>query len=321
MRILITGGFGLIGGRIAQYLASTGHQIILGTRKKCQTPSWLESAQVLKINWEDLASLEKNCNYVDVVIHAAGMNSRDCIADPAAALNFNGVATSRLVNAAIKSGVKKFIYLSTAHIYASPLVDMITENTYPRNLHPYAVSHRAGEDAVRYYDEQGLIDGVVLRLSNIYGKPTHPDANCWMLLVNDLCRQAAEKGVLVLRSQGTDHRDFLPLTNLCHHIDKLLFSNKTQIKSNVINIGAGKSQQLITVAELIKKRCSIVLGYTPNIETQIKKNLPNSNYKKAKQSSFKYTSLYFKEEPSENEKSQEIDSLLIECAKWFKLSK
>ena len=76
------------------------------------------------------------------------MNSQDCANDPVAALEFNGVATTRLVSAALSSGVKKFIYLSTAHIYSSPLVGKISEETYPKNFHPYATSHLAGEMAV-----------------------------------------------------------------------------------------------------------------------------------------------------------------------------
>ena len=107
-------------------------------------------------------------------------------------MDFNGVATKRLVEAASRAGVKKFIYLSTAHVYASPLVGTITEQTLPNNSHPYASSHLAGESAVLNADERGVIQGVVMRLSNAYGAPMHKGVNCWMLVVNDLCRQAVQ---------------------------------------------------------------------------------------------------------------------------------
>jgi len=79
---------------------------------------------------------EDSCDGVYVVIQAAGMNAQDCAADPVAALAFNGVATVRLVMAASRTGAQRFISLSTAHVYASPLAGTITEATYPRNLTP-----------------------------------------------------------------------------------------------------------------------------------------------------------------------------------------
>jgi hypothetical protein len=52
---------------------------------------------------------EYSCDGVYVVIQAAGMNAQDCAADPVAALTFNGVATARLVMAASRTGVQRFI--------------------------------------------------------------------------------------------------------------------------------------------------------------------------------------------------------------------
>ena len=155
MRILITGGFGFVGGRLAVHLAQAGHQIVLGSRNASSPPIWLPQAEVVQIVWEDDRTLEHCCDGVDGVIQAAGMNEQDCAAGPVAALDFNGVATARLIEAASRAGVKKFIYLSTAHIYASPLVGTITEETFPRNLHPYATSHLAGEHAVLSASSRG----------------------------------------------------------------------------------------------------------------------------------------------------------------------
>ena len=155
MRILIAGGFGFVGGRLAEHFLQAGHQIVLGSRNESNPPDWLPQAEVAQIKWNDDCDLESSCEGVDVIIHAAGMNVQDCAADPATALDFNGVATANLVEAASRAGVKKFIYLSTAHIYASLLVSTITEETLPRNLHPYATSHLAGEHAVLSASSRG----------------------------------------------------------------------------------------------------------------------------------------------------------------------
>lgn len=265
MRMLITGGFGFVGGRLAVHLVQVGHKIILGTRHSAASPEWLPQVEVAKIAWDDEVALERLCNGVDVIIHAAGMNAQDCSVDPAGALAFNGLATARLVAAATRASVKKFIYLSTAHVYANPLVGIITEKTFPRNLHPYATSHLVGEHAVLTANSRGEFQGIVLRLSNTFGRPMNKDMNCWMLLVNDLCKQAVQAHKLVLRSSGLQHRDFIGLTEVCCVVEKLIDSDQLK-QSNLFNVGAGVSKSVLAMAQLVQQRCSIVLGFTPALQ-------------------------------------------------------
>ena len=78
MRILITGGSGYLGSRLAVYLTNLGHHIILATRKIKSNPQWLPSAEVINIDWNDREALYNICKGVDQVIHAAGINSQDC---------------------------------------------------------------------------------------------------------------------------------------------------------------------------------------------------------------------------------------------------
>lgn len=264
MHILITGG-GLIGGRLGQYLQQIGHQITLGSRNASNPADWLSQAEVIQLGWNDSRALEQICNGVDVVIHAAGINAQDCANDPVAALEFNGLATARLVAAASRVGVKRFIYLSTAHVYASPLIGAITENTCPRNLHPYATSHLAGEHVVLSASQRGLIEGIVLRLSNAFGAPMHKDVNCWMLLVNDLCRQAVTEHSLVLRSAGLQRRDFVTLQDVSRAFSHVLDLDKEQMGDGILNIGGAWGPRVIDMVELIQERCSAVLGFTPDI--------------------------------------------------------
>ena len=266
MRILITGGFGYLGGRLAQFLANqAGYTILLGSRQQTRPPDWLSHVEVVQTRWDSPASLEQVCIGVNAVVHLAGMNAQDCTADPAAALEVNGLTTARLLNVAIKQRVKRFIYLSTAHIYGTPLAGVITEETCPTNLHPYATSHRAGEDVVRAAHERGEIEGIVIRLSNGYGAPTHKDANCWMLLINDLCRQAVITQEMVLRSTGLQRRDFVPLTDACRAIGHLLALPRHDLGRGIFNVGGKTASTVWEVACLIQKRCETTLGFLPQL--------------------------------------------------------
>lgn len=266
-----------MGGRLAGHLAKASHQIVLGSRFAMGSPAWLPHAEVAQMNWDDAAALERICNGVDVVIQAAGMNAQDSAADPVSALAFNGLATARLVAAASRVGVKRFVYLSTAHVYASPLVGTINEDTCTRNLHPYATSHLAGEHAVLSASERGLIQGIVLRISNAFGAPMHKDVDCWMLLVNDLCRQAIQVRKLVLSSSGQQQRDFIGMTEVCRVVEQLAFGSGDDCEKGIFNIGAGMAQTVLAMAQTIQQRCVKVLGFEPELQrVQDRKNDPFS---------------------------------------------
>jgi UDP-glucose 4-epimerase len=267
MKILITGGFGYIGGRLAQHLSSqSGYDILLATRQGTEAPRWLPHAKVLKSKWESSDNLEDICKGIDVVIHLAGMNAQDSSANPINALECNAVATARLLQAAIRQGVKRFVYLSTAHVYSRPLEGVITEQTCPTNLHPYASSHRAGEDVVRAAHQREQIEGIVIRLSNAYGAPTHKNANCWMLLVNDLCRQAIINEELVLYSSGTQYRNFITIEDMVRAILHFVECPASKLGDGLFNLGAASPMRVIDLAELIAERCDITCGFKPPIK-------------------------------------------------------
>ena len=265
MKLLITGGFGYLGGRLAQFLASqAGYEILLGSRQHAAPPRWLPQAKVAQTQWDSQAGLEEICTGADAVVHLAGMNAQDCAADPVAALELNAVATARLLQAAVQQGVRRFIYLSTVHVYGSPLAGVITEETCPVSLHPFAASHRAGEDVLRAAHQRGEIEGVVIRQSNGYGAPAHKDANCWMLLLNDLCRQAVTTQRMVLRSPG-QRRDFVTLTDACRAIRHLLELPTVKLGDGLFNVGGGWSPTISEMTQHVAARIHAVTGNSPEI--------------------------------------------------------
>jgi UDP-glucose 4-epimerase len=266
-RILISGGFGYLGGRLAKFLASyENYEVLLGTRRQLPPPMWLPNASVVQTPWDSLQGLERVCCEVDMIVHLAGMNAQDCDVDPCMALEVNAVATARLVQAAVRQKVKRFIYLSTVHTYGNPLTGMISEDTSPLPVHPYAFSHRAGEDVVLASHQLGEIEGIVVRLSNAYGAPLNKDANCWMLLVNDLCKQAITSGKLMLHSSGMQRRDFISIHDVVRGIKHFMELSIEKTESTLFNLGGEASYRVIDLAELIVARCEIVFGFKPEIE-------------------------------------------------------
>ena len=260
MNILVTGGKGYLGGNLCKFLEPySEYEVFIGSRRVDQ----FSNDNELLMDWSSQDSLRNCCINKDVIVHLAAMNAMDCSLDPIAALKMNVIGTANLLKAAQNTGVKRFIYISTAHVYGSPLEGTITEDTDPFPIHPYATSHKAAEDLVLAAHSRGEIDGVVLRLSNAFGAPIHPDVNCWSLLFNDLCRQAIIKKTITLNSSGMQRRDFVPITDVCRAITYMFDLSLTMFAKPLFNVGGNWAPTVFEAASLVADRFDINMGFRP----------------------------------------------------------
>lgn len=259
--LLVTGALGYLGGRLALALGDAGHVVKCGTRRReSSAPAWLPGKQMAYLDWESVDMLADACKGVECVIHLAAMNEIDSAKDPIGALHMNGLSSLRLLEAAKRAGVRRYIYFSTAHVYGAPLRGEITEAVLPRPIHPYAISHRVTEDFVLAAHDLGQIQGVVVRLSNGFGAPATPDVDRWTLLVNDLCRQAATTGELRLNSAGAQRRDFIALGDVARAVDHLLQLDSDRLADGLFNLGGGKAVTILEMTERVAARWRNLTG-------------------------------------------------------------
>jgi UDP-glucose 4-epimerase len=276
-RVLITGGLGYIGGRLAAEMVKAGVSVRLGTRNASQPlPTQLVTCEVAAMDFNSPASLQAACAGVTQIVHLAALNDADCARDPEAAININVLGTFRLLEAARAAGVERFLYASTAHVYRSPLVGEVSEATVPLPSHMYGITHKGAEDLVLAADARKQLTGIVLRLANGFGAPLHPKVNSWGLLVNDLCRQAVTVRSLTLKSTGAQQRNFVTLSDVTRAMQHFLnipaaaVAGATRPTSDcsqrLFNIGGRKSLTVLQMTELIADRCERVLGFRPPIQ-------------------------------------------------------
>jgi len=309
MKILITGGFGYLSTRLAHDLSVCGHKIVLATRNENLTQFSSGQIEVQKVDWDSNSSILGICKNIDVVIHCAGVDAKTSIKNPNLAYDFNGNKTSDFVMAASSSMVKKFIFLSTAHVYKTPLLGKITENSPILNLHPYAKSRYAGELAVLKHSAISQMEGVVARISNVYGAPENYQSNCWNLVINDLCRQAVFNEKIEIRDKTNTIRDFLPISSFSKII-KFIVNAENKI-GPIVNIGSGFGQGVWDIAKLISQRCKVLydLSVTTNLDGL--KDFQQTNYDPARYY-FEYSSkLDYEINFKLSEQYFEIDNLLM----------
>lgn len=265
LKLLVTGGLGYVGGRLTEHLAAHSKlSLRLASRRTVDTaPAWARGLDLAPADVGDAQALMRVLDGVHTVVHLAALNAQECAADPDRAERINVDGTRQLVETAARQGVRRIVYLSTAHVYAAPLHGLITEDSPTFNPHPYAITHRRAEEAVL----AGPVPATVIRLSNGFGPPRDPGANCWMLLVNDLCRQAVTEHRLVLRGSGRDRRDFISLSNAAAAFAHLLELQEAAWNGQIFNVGSGKGCSVLEMTRLIAERSEALFGFRPEIET------------------------------------------------------
>lgn len=252
--ILITGGLGYIGGRIASYFskARPGVKIVLATRRNPEEcPAWATRMNLKKIDFKDTKSLLSSLEGVDAVIHLAALNEKESKNDPLSSIDVNIKGVYSLLKASVEVGVERFIYFSTFHVYGKNTSGQVTERTPTRSAHPYAFTHLAAEGVVDFFRVESEVKTLIFRLSNGYGCPMDLGVNCWTLVFNDLCLQAVRDGRIALRTSGQQHRDFIALNDVARAVEHMFFVAPDSWGDGLFNLGGRNSLRVLDVAHRI----------------------------------------------------------------------
>ncbi len=261
MNILITGSNGYIGGRLVKYLSSfEKNKLFLSSRKNLSLYNGKIKSR--KIDWNNTNNILNSCINIDIVIHLAGMNSQNCLKFPDEAKVFNVHKTIKLFESALKYNVKKFIFLSSIHVYGDKLVSDINEKCLKKPVGPYAYTKSIAEDKLLKLNEKRQLDLYLLRLSNVFGPPLNNLSECWSLVFNDLTNQAIRTGNILVKSNGNQMRNFMTMTDFCRSIGHIISKLDDQLKYNIYNIGGNKTLRISDVANMIKLRSE---NYVKNI--------------------------------------------------------
>ena len=309
--VLLTGGFGTLGGRLAAILAQNSKiNLRLASRTKRSAPKWAPKADTYEVDFENTGSIKDMVRDITHVVHLVAMTDFESKAEPEKAQYVNTEYTRRVLEQCQKN--TRFIYLSTIQVYGHNLTGIVSEKTATNPSDVYSQTHLDAENLVKSAHVNGLVQGLSLRNANGFGAPKSPDAKIWQVIANDLCRQAVEKKQMVLKSHGMQLRNFIPFTDVGIAIEHSLKMNVELIGDGTFNLGGDTTLKILEMAELVATRCEATLGFTPELEIlgTPPEVLPEKFiYDSTK---LKSTGLQLK-----TRLADEIDGLLRECQAWF----
>ena len=313
-KVLITGGLGFLGGRIAKYFSDKGYAVILATRKpENKFPKNIPAnTLVMQLDYSSDEQLNEAMKGIDTLIHLAGPNIHSSSYDPKNIIRYHIKLTERLLRVAKSNNLNKFIYLSTIHVYGKNLKDLVTEETKPNPVHPFAEAHLAAEKILTAQADNILVK--IIRCSNSFGIPYFENEKCWKLVVNNFCRSAFQVGKFTINSSGQDYRDFISVGDVVQAIHYLLELNNEKGIHDIYNLGSSRSTSIIEIAKKIQK----VLKDGFDYDCPIIKNKPSKEMNKPKHfilSTEKIKRLGLKSELGDDE----LFSLLNHCKIKYQL--
>jgi UDP-glucose 4-epimerase len=194
MKILITGGAGFIGSNVADGYIGAGHEVLvvdnLSTGKRSNVNPEV-SFYEMDIRSPEIARLVEKEKPDTVNHHAAQISVPNSVADPLEDADVNIKGLLNLLESAVKSGVKKFIFISSGGaIYGEASEYPTSEGYVPRPLSPYAITKFCSERYLDYYRHQYGLSYTTLRYANIYGprQIPHGEAGVVAIFMDNLLR-------------------------------------------------------------------------------------------------------------------------------------
>jgi nucleoside-diphosphate-sugar epimerase len=170
MRILVTGGTGLIGNAILKKLTERGADVRALVRDESRARKILPaSVELVRGDIEDLSSLDAAMRGVTRVFHAAGLPEQ-WQPDEKIFERVNTRGTANVMRAALDGRVKRVIYTSTMDVFAAPPGGTLVETNIDKQPKgtAYERSKQAAERETETYRARGL-DVVYMNPGAVYG--------------------------------------------------------------------------------------------------------------------------------------------------------
>ena len=249
MKILITGGAGFIGSSIALRYLKEGHKVVIlddlstGRRENLPPSAAFYEESILSPAVEKIIEKEKP----DVVNHhAAQIDVRKSVDDPAADATINIVGTLNLLESCRKHRAQKIVFASSGGaIYGEQDFFPADESHPTRPLSPYGITKLTVEKYLQFYLHTYGIPFVALRYANVYGprQNAHGEAGVVAIFAEKLLRGETP----VINGDGKQTRDYV-------FVDDVVACNLAALKSDVkgiYNVGTGVESDVNAIARTL----------------------------------------------------------------------
>jgi UDP-glucose 4-epimerase len=261
--ILVTGGAGFIGSHVAEALLRRGCRVTVlddlsgGFREHVPAGAAFVRGSITDAALVDALFAASSFDYV---YHLAAY-AAEGLSHFIKRFNYtnNVVGSVTLINAAINTSVKGFVYTSSIAVYGAAPVLPITEDTTPAPEDPYGIAKYAVEQELRVSRAMFGLDYIIFRPHNVYG-PRQNIADRYRNVVGIFMNQLLHGRPMTIFGDGTQTRAFTCIDDVAP-----LLAEAIEVPgawNQVFNIGADDVWSLNDLA----RRVAAAMGVEPRVE-------------------------------------------------------
>jgi nucleoside-diphosphate-sugar epimerase len=261
MKILVTGGMGLIGHHVVSKLEKLGHDVVIVDSQTNygiipqEEVNYLVSERKKKIktyqNFKfDICSAGNiewlfAANKFDIVIHMASFPRQKVVnANPQWGSRVMSEGLLNLCEMSKKNNLKKFVYISSSMVYGD-FTDDVTEDYNCKPQGQYGILKLTGEHLVKDYTRRGCFNHTIIRPSAVYGPLDVEDRVIAKFMLT------AMRGATLKVNGAGETLDFTYVEDAAEGIVAASLSSNTDNKT--YNITKSHSRSLLDAAQLAVK--------------------------------------------------------------------
>jgi len=268
MTVLVTGGAGYIGSHMVLALVEAGESVVVIDNLSTGFSAFLPEGVPLFIGDagdENLVEGVIEQHNIESIVHFAGsVVVPDSMRDPLGYYRNNTFTTRNLLNAAVKCGINRFIFSSTAAVYGNPDQVPVPEIAPTRPLSPYGFSKLMSEIMLHDVASALGMKYVVLRYFNVAGADPQNRIGLATVGATHLLKIAVEVATgqrAKIDVFGTDYptpdgsciRDFIHVSDLAQAHRAALFYLRGGGDSVTLNCGYGRGYSVLETIEAVRR--------------------------------------------------------------------
>jgi UDP-glucose 4-epimerase len=273
MKYIVTGGAGFIGSKLANFLDSKGHEVVVIDNLIFGDESNLNhNIKFIKVDITDRSGLFDCLSKADVLFHLAAFSrSGPSLSRGFETFNSNVLGLINVLDCCRHYEISKVVFAGSATFYGSK--GGLNRVGDPSDfLNMYGLSKGVGEMILSQYSRNFSLNFTVLRYFNVYG-PGQPSTGEYALVIGIFIDAFKRAVPLEIHGDGRQRRDFI-------HVDDVVSATYNAAlygkNSEIYNVGYGKNISIKELADIISPELTFSprrLGDSEEILADISKTI------------------------------------------------
>ncbi len=264
-KVLVTGGAGFIGSHVADAYLERGDSVwVVDDLSSGCLANVNPKAEFVEMGIEDpaLRDLIRDVGFDLLSLHAAQVDVRTSVVDPARDASINVLGLLNVLEGARETGTRRIVYVSSGGVvYGEPEEIPTPEGAPKLPLSPYGVTKLSGEYYLHYYRVAHGLEYVALRYANVFGPRQDPHGEAGVVAI--FCERLQSGEELTIFGDGEQTRDYVYVRDVVSAnllASEMVLKPAPNIDAVAFNVGTGVATSVNRLADVLESIAEVRPG-------------------------------------------------------------